>query len=122
MPLDDEMEKIGFLETLITDKSIALVAEEQGIIYGYLLAEEKNSPYLMCPQVAHISNFGVKESFRHQGIGKMLMDAFYEYCNQKGINEIRLGVFNLNQDAYSFYQKYGFEAFEQRMHLKLNRK
>lgn len=120
-PQDDRMEQEGFLASLINDKITVLVAAENDKIYGYLLASQKFAPYLQYPQVAHISNFGVKKEYRHQGLGKMLMDAFYDICRQKGIDEIRLGVFNKNQNAYNFYQDYGFEPFEQRMKINVKK-
>lgn len=118
-PQNDEMEQQGFLASLEDEKITALVAEDKGIIYGYLLANQKFAPYLEAPRVAHISNLGVKQEHRRQGLGKMLMDEFYEICRQKEINEIRLGVFNKNQNAYQFYQDYGFEPFEQRMKIDI---
>ena len=68
---------------------------------------------------AHIGNFGVTKSKRHQGIGKMLMDSFMEICRSKEIDEVRLGVFNKNVGSHKFYEQYGFKPFEQRMQIML---
>lgn len=119
---DDNLEQQGFLNSIDNSNIIALVAEHTDGIKGYLLAEKKFFPYLVDSNVAHISNFGVAKEKRGNGIGKMLMNAFYELCQQEGIDEIRLGVFNKNIGAYKFYEKYGFEPFEQRMKLKLKKK
>lgn len=118
---DDEFEKLGFLNSLIDGNIIALVAENSdGLVEGYLLADKKDVPYLIESKVAHISNFGVAEALRGKGIGKKLMDAFFEICKQEKIDEIRLGVYNKNINAYNFYEHYGFEALEQRMIFKMN--
>ncbi len=118
---DDEFEKLGFLASLVDDNVIALVAENSdGLVEGYLLADKKDVPYLIESKVAHISNFGVAEALRGKGIGKKLMDAFFEICKQEKIDEIRLGVYNKNINAYNFYEHYGFEALEQRMIFKMN--
>ena len=115
---DDAFEQSGFLATLEDDRMTALVAEEGEEINGYLLAEKKYSPYLREPNVVHISNIGVKKGLRGKGIGKKLMDALFEMCKAEGVDEIRLGVFNKNTVAYKFYERYGFEPFEQRMSSK----
>lgn len=116
---DDAFEQSGFLATLEDDRMTALVAEEGEEINGYLLAEKKYSPYLREPNVVHISNIGVKKGLRGKGIGKKLMDALFEMCKAEGVDEIRLGVFNKNTVAYKFYERYGFEPFEQRMSIRL---
>ena len=118
---DDEMEQVGFLESLENDKMWAFIAEENCVITGYILAEKKLSPYLEKSNVVHIINFGVKKDIRGKGIGKKLMDFLYELCQNENIDEIRLGVFNKNINAYKFYEKYGFKPFEQRMNLMINK-
>ncbi len=97
-------------------------AEENGAVYGYLLAEKKYSPYLEGANVVHISNLGVKKELRGRSIGKQLMNTLFEMCKAEDIDEIRLGVYNKNVGAYRFYEQYGFEPFEQRMYLKMKKK
>ena len=115
---DDKVE----LYRLENGNMIALVAENNSKICGYLLAERKFSPYLEEPNVVHIANLGVKKEIRGQGIGKKLMDALLQKCEEDKIDEIRLGVFNKNISAYKFYEQYGFKPFEQRMNLRINKK
>lgn len=116
---DDNFEQMAFLDSLEDENTIALVAEENEIICGYLLADIKTAPYLIAPHIAHIGNFGVKKEIRHQGIGKKLMNSFLEICQKRNIDEIRLGVYNKNIDSYKFYENYGFEPMEQKMVFKL---
>ena len=118
---DDEMEKVGFMQSLESNKIIALVAEEENEIQGYLLAERKFSPYLEKSNVVNVSNFGVKAGMRGNGIGRKLMDFLYDFCKNENIDEIRLGVFNKNTGACRFYEKYGFEPFEQRMNIMVRK-
>lgn len=122
MPQDDQFEQLGFLQSLKDDKICALVAVNNDIVCGYLLAERKYSPYLEGAKVVHIANFGVRKDLRGKGIGKKLMDTLFEMCKQWNIDEIRLGVFNENIEAYRFYEQYGFEPFEQRMNLRIKKK
>lgn len=82
-----------------------------------ILGESKNNPWLEKPKVVVIHNFGVRKSLRGRGIGKMLMDAFYRECQNRGIQEIKFGVFNNNKAAYYFYICYGFEPQEQKISM-----
>lgn len=119
---NDQFEQLGFLQSLEDDKICALVAVNNDIVCGYLLAEKKYSPYLEGPSVVHIANFGVQKNLRGKGIGKKLMDTLLAMCEQWNVDEIRLGVFNKNVGAYRFYEQYGFEPFEQRMNLRVKKK
>lgn len=119
---NDQFEQLGFLQSLEDDKICALVAVNDDAVCGYLLAERKYSPYLEGANVVHISNFGVQKNLRGQGIGKQLMNSLYELCKTWEADEIRLGVFNKNVDAYRFYEQFGFEPFEQRMNLQVKKK
>jgi len=119
---NDEFEKLGFLESVENSKIVALIAEDKHKVVGYLLGEFKNLPYLVNPNVAHISNFGVCKNMRHQGIGKQLMDRFFELCRENNVEEIRLGVYNKNVSAYRFYEKYGFKPTEQKMSFNFAKK
>lgn len=116
---DDELERNQLLNFIKIENSIALIAVDRDKIVGLLLAEQKISPWLENPKTAHISNFGVCEKYRGNGIGKSLMNFFYNVCEENGIKEIKLGVFNKNEKAYRFYHEYGFEPQEQRMSLKV---
>ena len=119
VPQDDDSDQCGFMESLNNNKIIALVAEKNDVILGYLQAEYKYSPHLLNPKVAHISNIGVKEGLRGRGLGRKMLSAFYEICRRNDIDEIKLGVFNKNVAAYKFYEKCGFEPLEQRMRLRI---
>ena len=121
-PQNDEDEKQPFLESLINDKILAWVAVNGQDIEGLLLADTKNSPHLERPRIAHICNIGVKKSSQGRGIGSLLMDTFYKYCQDKDIQEIKLGVFNKNTNAYRFYESFGFEPQEQKMSLAIKNK
>ncbi len=112
---NDEVEQIDFLAALSNDNIIALVAEDNDEIIGYILGKFKEAPYLINPKFAHVSNFGVNKNKRHKGIGKKLMDAFLNLCQENQIAEIRLGVYNQNIIAYKFYENYGFKPLEQKM-------
>lgn len=116
-PQDDNMEARCIAAWAENESNICLTAEENGKVSGMILGECKNNPWLEKPKVVVIHNFGVRKSLRSRGIGKMLMDAFYRECQNRGIQEIKFGVFNNNKAAYDFYIRYGFEPQEQKMSM-----
>lgn len=119
---NDDIEQQFFLETLDNDNVVSFVAEDNDKVVGYILGDFKDLPYLINSKIAHVSNFGVSKNYRSQGIGKQLMDAFFDVCNERKIDEIRLGVYNTNTVAYKFYENYGFKPLEQKMVVDLNKK
>jgi ribosomal protein S18 acetylase RimI-like enzyme len=53
--------------------------------------------------------FLVKEGFRRQGIGKLLMDKAVEVARKKGARMVVLETQSWNVNAIDFYVNYGFE-------------
>jgi len=117
MPLDDNFEKRALLASLKDENLLVWVADNEGEIVGLLISEKRMLPYLEQQSRVNVETLGVKKSFRKQGIGRKMMDVLYEYCQDNGVAEIKLGVFNKNTSAYKFYEKYGFKPLEQRMNL-----
>lgn len=59
---------------------------------------------------AHITNIAVKESFRKQGFGKMLMEALIEEAKKLQISSMTLEVRISNLNAIELYDKMGFKS------------
>lgn len=121
-PQDDDIEASCIKNWVEDEKNICLLAEDSGEIKGFILGEAKINAALEKPRIIMIHNFVVAEKRRGQGIGKQLMQRFYQECQDKRIQEIKLGVFNKNKSAYAFYENFGFEAQEQKMSLKVAEK
>ena len=118
-PQNDDFERSAFLESLTDQQTIALVAESENKVLGYLLATITDVVYLIDSKVANISNFGVSQNHRRQKIGSHLMDAFLQICKERQVDSIQLGVYVQNKTACLFYEKYGFTPLSQRMTLKI---
>lgn len=119
-PIDRNFEEQALLSTLGSEKSFAVVALHGDKLVGLLIADKKCAPYLEKPNVCHIGTLGITKEYRKQGIGKMLMKEFLAFCKQQNIQEVTLGVFNDNKNAYKFYEDYGFKPQEQKMSLKFD--
>ena len=59
---------------------------------------------------AHITNIAVKESFRKQGFGRMLMEALLEEAKKLEIVAMTLEVRVSNISAVTLYEKMGFKS------------
>lgn len=116
--IDPNMER-GFLEKGFQEKdAFFLVAQEENIIVGLLLAYFRNLPYLRRSSVCQIDTVCVEERYRHKGIGRLLMQNLKRECQQKGIDEIQLSVYAANPDAVRFYESFGFKVKAFKMSLK----
>ncbi len=60
-------------------------------------------------RVAEVDSIYVREEYRSLGIGDQLMKRSLEWMDEKGAKRKKILVTAGNQDALSFYQRYGFK-------------
>ena len=102
---DEQMEKR--IDSIKKEKSSTiLIAEDNGVIVGYLFAvggnptRVKHSVYIAV---------GVSENQRGKGIGARLFEALEEWANQQSIHRLELTVMTHNIAGIALYKKMGFE-------------
>jgi len=78
------------------------VAEDNNKIVGYILGEP-----LKC-NLALLGLLTVSEKFRGQGIGKQLIKAFRDSCDNHNVEYIFFYAPNFNKNTIEFYKKQGF--------------
>ena len=83
-----------------------------GFIYGYIKYEQSNFVF---DSVAQIDALYVLDNYRNKGIGKKLIDKFYEWCEENNIKIVEISVFKNNTNAYNLYEKLGYEVTEYKM-------
>ena len=100
-----------YFEDLINDEYVIVAVDNETVI-GYLAASinEKTSYSLI--QYGEINNMFIDEKYRKQGIGKILIDNFKEYCIDNGIQNLKVVASFKNKDAQKFYKKLGFNEFD----------
>ena len=59
-------------------------------------------------ETAYLAQIAVKPKFCNQGLGYILLKLAMETAKEKGMKQMKLEVYNLNQTAISFYIKHGF--------------
>ena len=69
--------------------------------------------------VGHLDSVIVTEKYCQQGLDKILMDSFFEWLRQQGVEICQLHVKAKNIKAVSYYEKMGFEVDNLRMWMKI---
>ncbi|WP_462255517.1 N-acetyltransferase family protein [Ferruginibacter sp.] len=113
-PFDPTLKK-GKINYYDIEKMIAaadveiVVAELDGEIIGSGYARiEDAKPYLQHQQHAYLGFMYVDPNHRGKGVNKKIIDALVEWCNLQNITELRLDVYQSNEDAIKAYEKVGF--------------
>ena len=66
----------------------SFVAEDNGIVVGFLMGELYMGQFGILQEVASMDTIGIDPAYQHQGIGKKLMDEFIDHLRQIGVNKI----------------------------------
>ena len=112
----------AYIEKLINDQKTGFfLAELDGELMGLIqgtIWESPAIPIMSNEQYGMIENLVVMSEYRRKGVGKELFNKLNDWFVSNGIYDIRLNVFEFNQEAISFYKKLGFLNYSRRMKLK----
>ena len=99
-----------FRSRIESTDALALIAEENGNIVGYLVgALIATEDYRIPIKIAEAENAYVDEVFRSRGIGGRLAQEFEEWCRNNGAQRIRYVASAANAKAIKFYKAHGAE-------------
>jgi len=104
-----EMAK-SFYDELVSGNRIIYVYTVDGEYLGEgSIVFERNDPDYSIPgQRIYFSRLVVKEEYRNQGIGSILVDHIIKKALELGYSEISVGVDKKNAGAFRLYQRKGF--------------
>ncbi|MFB0515225.1 MAG: ribosomal protein S18-alanine N-acetyltransferase [Candidatus Neomarinimicrobiota bacterium] len=85
------------------DIGFGMVAEEEGLIVGFLSG-------MIVSDEFHLHNIAVHPDFRGRGIGRGLIEAVESFCRKSDFKRILLEVRKDNEIARHLYQSMGFKA------------
>ncbi len=85
------------------DVAIGMVAEEEGMIVGFLTG-------MIMTKELHLHNIAVHPDYQGRGIGRQLMEAVDDYCREGDFQRITLEVRQDNAIARRLYLSLGFKA------------
>lgn len=109
-------ESILFYEKLLQEDHVSFVAISESAVVGWCDIQPSHGQ--SCAHVGTLGT-GLREDFRHQGIGAMLMKTALDDAYAKGFRRIQLGVRVDNRNARSLYKRIGFieEGVNRNMYL-----
>jgi ribosomal protein S18 acetylase RimI-like enzyme len=112
-----------FLSEIITnEKSDILVIEVDGSVIGFSLVQEKETPKISClieKKFVYVLDFVITENSRKNGFGSLLLEASKEWGKKRGVDFLRLSVFEGNLKGQDFYRKNGLIATMRTMECEL---
>ncbi|MCB8943253.1 MAG: histidinol-phosphate transaminase [Ardenticatenaceae bacterium] len=111
-PVGDIERDQEFLGTWLEDEGGRLwVAVVNGRVVGLVYAkyyERTDHPFILPYSEIYIHEMTVAEAYHGSGVAQALMDEVTEWAKVKGVDRLRLQVFEFNQRAQAFYAKQGF--------------
>jgi len=104
------------------DNSDVIAVVRDDVICGFACVE-----YITLPLSAvtrkrsfyHISEFGVDEEYRRQGVATELFEFIKKHAKSKGLDRIELDVWEFNDTALRFYESLGFCTYRRYMEFDI---
>lgn len=110
--ISQEVDRIyNNMNTFIKDNTAIIIGAFNenvliGFIWGYIKKENIEE--------AHVNYFFIKDNYRSQGIGKLLIKEMQEKLSCMNVKKIELLVDKTNEKAINFYAKQGFSVKEKK--------
>ncbi|MEL3971890.1 GNAT family N-acetyltransferase [Rossellomorea oryzaecorticis] len=110
----------------------SLVSNEEGIIYMIeyngeiivfaILRKNKSTERETVVKQSYVfmEDLGVKETFRGNGLGRLLFEKAIEFTKEVGAVSLELGVWEFNETAIKFYETMGMKTQARKMEIRLN--
>lgn len=97
-------------EFIRSEDAEVLVVEEDGKIMASGYARIKpDRHYLKHERMGYLGFMFVPEEHRGKGLNGLIVEKLIDWCRQRGLNEIRLDVYTVNEPAIRAYEKAGFK-------------
>jgi ribosomal protein S18 acetylase RimI-like enzyme len=105
------------LEQVAAKEGTVFVSELDGARVGCLLCtvDEDNGEYVKPKhrRYGYVNDLYVGNKVRGQGVADAMMQAAEDYFRGKGLTNMRLGVLSENKRARAFYERLGWNSYEQ---------
>lgn len=117
---DGEIHYYDLAKLIESSLSAVFVAELDGELIGSGYALEKEAKdYLKHEKYAHLGFMYVKQEHRGKGVNQKILDALINWAKERGLTEVRLEVYSVNQSAIKAYEKAGFTPNLLEMRLEI---
>jgi GNAT superfamily N-acetyltransferase len=107
----------AMIESSDTEVIVALINDEL-VASAYVKVKEAK-PYLQFDHYAYVGFMFVKPEFRGKGISQQLIAELINWAKSRNLNELRLDVYDDNQNAVRAYEKCGFKKHLVEMRMKI---
>ncbi|MDM1407426.1 GNAT family N-acetyltransferase [Myroides sp. DF42-4-2] len=100
------------------------VAEKEGQIQGFAIAQLQNSPPYNCfvqQRCVYLMDLVVNPRIQGKGFGTKLIERVKEWGQENKVDYFELNVLSTNQKAIELYKRMGLEPFSHSMRMRLNR-
>ncbi len=87
-------------------RGFLVAADDRNVPVGFLLGVNQ------VEGEARVLMFAVERGRRTQGVGSMLMEAFFERCRDRGFRRVTLEVRVSNATAIRFYTRYRYSVID----------
>lgn len=114
--VEQVMPESYFQQLLAESNCDILIAKENQTVIGFAVVEIKKSPAF---ESMVERNFGVKSNYKRGGVGTALFNACVEWSKEKGAQSLELNVWEFNEHAISFYERFGMKTMSRKMTLNL---
>jgi GNAT superfamily N-acetyltransferase len=100
-----------FVKRINDPKCLCLVAEKEGVVVGYLAGTVKGAERARTAKRTELDNMFVTDSFRSQGVGKLLVKEFFKWSSEKKVKLALVSAYTSNDRATRFYLREGFKPY-----------
>ncbi len=114
-----EVGRGAFKKAIEGEKGIALVAEVDKKIIGYIAVSIYNLPFRKQNPIAELDNMFIEETYRRNGVGKRLMVEARKLAKEKGATRFKVEAAAQNEKAIHFYHACGFSDFDVTLQMEL---
>jgi len=102
---------------------VIFIAEADGEPVGNAVAvivERPETPFAYARRYVLLDQITVNPEAQRRGIGTALMAAVLGLARELGIGNVRLDVYDFNQEALAFYTRQGFHTYNYRLEIDLS--
>jgi GNAT superfamily N-acetyltransferase len=101
------------IAAMIEDPNVqVIVAVDGDLIVGSGYAKEKPSDHFVDPPTHCFLGFMfVRPEYRGRGINGLVTEVLLDWARERGLTEVHLRVYDVNEGAVRAYEKAGFEKY-----------